>query len=237
MGGTIGLLIKKHNVKQLKIFLAFSGAFLLSITVLNLLPEVYSESGFRVGDQQVGFFILGGFLLQIFIDLFSKGVEHGHLHFHEIKKVPYGVFIALSLHALLEGMAVNTIQHDYMQRNLVFGIALHEIPAAFALIVILKVSAVRKSYLYTWLVVYALMVPMGSMLIEFIIQPSIMNVSHEMVIDFTRALLALIIGVFLHISTTILFENSDNHRMERFKFAAIIAGIGIALLAGGFHAH
>ena len=36
---------------------------------------------------------------------------------------------------------------------------------------------------------------------------------------------AFIIGVFLHISTIILFESSENHKFNFQKFVAILAGI------------
>ena len=36
---------------------------------------------------------------------------------------------------------------------------------------------------------------------------------------------ALIIGVFLHISTIILFESSENHKFNLQKFTAILLGI------------
>ena len=160
MGGTIGLIIQTHKTEQLKLFLAFSGAFLFSITAISIIPEVYShDAAFNVG-----YFILAGFFLQIVIDLFSHGVEHGHLHHHESDKTPYGIFIALSLHAFLEGMAAGSnLFSDHIQSSFVFGIALHEIPAAFALITLLKASNVKKKYLYTWLVVYALMTILGSL--------------------------------------------------------------------------
>lgn len=233
VGGSIGLMVRKHNLSQLKLFLAFSGAFLFSITAINLLPSVYNGATF-----QVGYFILAGFLLQIVVDVFSKGVEHGHLHFHEIKKVPYGIFIALSVHAFLEGMAAGSeFFHDHLQRNLIFGIALHEIPAAFALIVILKVSKIRRRYLYSWLVIYALMVPMGAVL-SMSLKPML---TAEFGVDgvdrIMRGLLSLVIGVFLHISTTILFENSENHKFGRYKIIAVAIGVTVALLAAGLHGH
>jgi hypothetical protein len=36
---------------------------------------------------------------------------------------------------------------------------------------------------------------------------------------------ALIIGVFLHISTIILFESSENHKFNLQKFTAILLGV------------
>jgi len=88
-GGFAGLTIRSEKTRQLKLFLAFSGAFLISITILNLIPEVYDQIG-----NQAGYYILGGFFLQIVVDFFSKGIEHGHLHFHEFKKgFPVSVFL------------------------------------------------------------------------------------------------------------------------------------------------
>ena len=58
-----------------KLLLSFSGAYLLSVTVFELLPEVYAEA-----IDGIGIFIMLGLLLQILLEFVSKGVEHGHLH-------------------------------------------------------------------------------------------------------------------------------------------------------------
>ncbi|MBI1306125.1 MAG: zinc/iron permease [Bacteroidetes bacterium] len=225
-GGTLGLIIRTEKTQYLKLFLAFSGAFLFSITAVSIIPEVYSANT----AWPVGYFILAGFFLQIIIDQFSKGVEHGHLHHHQHDKSPYGIFIALSLHAFLEGMAAGgETFSESVQSSFVFGIALHEIPAAFALITILRASGVRKQFLYTWLVVYSLMTIAGSLLSQLAITISA-DVSNYMVY-----MVAVVIGVFLHISTTILFENTDNHRFSRLKLVAVIIGVLIALLSTWVH--
>ena len=233
-GGSIGLMVREHKLNQLKIFLAFSGAFLFSITAINLLPEVYAHGG-----VEIGYFIIGGFLLQILIDTFSKGVEHGHLHVHELQSVPYGIFIALSLHAFLEGMAVGSeFFEPHVQRNLVYGIALHEIPAAFALIILLKATKIRKRYLYIWLIAYSCMTLFGAGFYHFFLAPYTMrNLDIHNINEVLPYLIAVVIGVFLHISTTILFENSENHRFSRYKLLAIACGVLIAVLSGQVHFH
>jgi hypothetical protein len=50
----------------------------------------------------------------------------------------------------------------------------------------------------------------------------------------TRELLAVVIGIFMHISTTILFEASDLHRFNVAKLGAIILGtvLGVASVLG-----
>lgn len=44
IGYAVALILKPTNKKSLKLLLAFSGAFLLSLTVMHLLPEVYEGS-------------------------------------------------------------------------------------------------------------------------------------------------------------------------------------------------
>ncbi|MFY0642910.1 MAG: ZIP family metal transporter [Bacteroidia bacterium] len=224
-GGIIGLNVDKARIKELKLFLAFGGAFLISITILNLIPEVYEHMGPRAG-----YFVLGGFFLQIVTDYFSKGIEHGHIHLHEFeKKFPMSVFIALGLHALLEGVGVGgEVFSKEAQRNLSFAIGMHEIPAAFALAVVLKSAVKRaKSVNMLWVVIYALMVPIGLFIGSYL-------KDYEEII---HAVMAIVIGVFLHISTTILFENSESHKFSYLKLIAIAIGLGLALVVGSVHIH
>ena len=44
------------------------------------------------------------------------------------------------------------------------------------------------------------------------------------------AVLGIVIGMFLHISTTIIFETSENHKFNLLKLSSVIVGIGAALL-------
>lgn len=224
VGGVFGLLIQSEKTRQLKLFLAFSGAFLISITILNLIPEVYEKVG-----HAVGYYILAGFFLQIVLDFFTKGIEHGHLHFHEFKKgFPYSVFIALSLHAFVEGLGLGGGAFSKeIENNMVFAIGLHELPAAFALAIVLKSVFKQGSGNYLWIAIYAAMVPLG-----MVVGSSL--VGYE---DVLTGLIGVVIGVFLHISTTILFENNESHTYGRYKLVAIVIGLGVALLAVNFHVH
>ncbi|MDB4162086.1 ZIP family metal transporter [Bacteroidia bacterium] len=224
IGGVIGLLVQSEKTRQLKLFLAFSGAFLISITILNLIPEVYETLG-----HKAGYYILGGFFLQIVLDFFTKGIEHGHLHIHDLKKgFPYSVFIALSLHAFIEGLSLGGgAFSEEIQNNMVFAIGLHELPAAFALAVVLKSVFSKTNINYLYIAIYAVMVPSG-----ILIGSSLTG--YEEVLT---GLIGLVIGVFLHISTTILFENNESHTYGRYKLVAIAIGLGVALLAVNFHIH
>ena len=78
LGYAIALFIKPKKKNNLKLLLAFSGSFLLSITVMHLLPDVYESH-----NLSVGIFIMLGILFQIVLEFFSKGAEHGHVHGHD----------------------------------------------------------------------------------------------------------------------------------------------------------
>ena len=43
LGYAVALFLKPKNKRNLKLLLAFSGSFLLSLTVMHLLPEVYES--------------------------------------------------------------------------------------------------------------------------------------------------------------------------------------------------
>ena len=96
-GVAIVLLYSKSKPLNLKLFLAFSGAFLLSTTIFELLPEVYQH----VDTKQIGVFIMGGILLQILLEFYSKGAEHGHLHHHDSNTEVSMVFIYKSRNSCL----------------------------------------------------------------------------------------------------------------------------------------
>ena len=59
----------------LKPLLAFSGAYLFTLTVTHLLPEAWQ----LVPGQgpRVGYWVLAGFFGQVLLEVFSQGIEHG----------------------------------------------------------------------------------------------------------------------------------------------------------------
>ena len=48
---------------------------LICVCVLELIPSLY-----KMDYENTGLFILLGFFLQIILDYFSHGIEHGHVH-------------------------------------------------------------------------------------------------------------------------------------------------------------
>lgn len=221
LGGLSIFLVKSDKSQLLKLILSFSGAYLFAITVLHLIPDAYSGPD----HEEIGIYILIGFLLQIFLEQFSEGVEHGHIHKHSDSKVfPYGIMISLCLHAFLEGMPLAADQHN----ALIFGISLHHIPAAFALASILLQNNFKFKGIVVFLAIFAIMAPLGFLLSYGISSGSIGGIEL-----YFNKMMGIVIGIFLHISTTILFESSVDHKVSKRKMVAVLLGISIALI--GFY--
>ena len=202
---------KPKNKELFKLLLAFSGAFLLAITVFELFPEVYEH-----GDsKEIGVFIMLGILLQIFLEFFSKGAEHGHVHLNtESVNLPWMLFLSLSIHSLLEGMPLG----HHHNHNFIYGILVHKIPIAIILSIFLLNSKIKLAQAILFISLFAIMTPLGSLLANSL---TFLQTYH---IQIT----ALVIGVLLHISTVILFESSEGHKFNLRKLVVIILGITIA---------
>ena len=203
------LAVKPKKKKNIRLLLAFSGAFLLSLTVFSLLPEVYGGDDAR----QIGLFIILGILLQIFLEFFSKGAEHGHIHLHQHQRVfPWLIFISLALHSIVEGFPIH--EHE----NLVYGIVIHKLPVAIMLSTFFLESSVKRQHVFIFLILFSLMTPLGTLLAEYV---GFLKV-------YSRQVSAIAVGIFLHISTIILFESSEGHTFNRNKLAVILIGIAAA---------
>ena len=98
VGGMLAWAFKVEKSKM-KLILAFSGAFMLGLCFFHVLPEAYEAIG-----SSAGVWVLAGFMVQIMLEILSKGMEHGHAHALHGKQLPFALFIGLGLHALLEGL-------------------------------------------------------------------------------------------------------------------------------------
>lgn len=219
----LAVLYKKPEPKRLKLLLSFSGAYLLSISFLHLIPDTYNI----LSAHTAGIFILAGFLFQVLIEFFSEGIEHGHAHVHDHEhshKYPYGMMAGLCLHSFLEGAPlIAEIPGELTDHNhsLITGIILHKIPISVTLMGTFIHYGMSKLKSAIWLFFFALMAPLGALFNQYIINDS----NNDLIFGCS---LAVVVGIFLHISTTILFESNENHRFNLFKLISILAGVIIA---------
>lgn len=207
-GLAIGLQPKKK--KSLKLLLAFSGSFLLSMTVVHLLPEIY-----KTAQPTVGLFIMLGILLQIILEYFSQGAEHGHVHGHDpLTKIPWLLLGSLCLHAFLEGLPVSQYP------ELALGISIHHLPIAIILTLFLINGGLPKIQTLLTMLLFALMTPAGALLATY----------WPAAVQYQSYVTALVIGILFHISSTIIFESSEGHKFNLAKITVIILGFALAYL-------
>ena len=221
-----------HEPARIKLLNAFTGAYLLSLTVLHLLPELYrgqNHEGGGNGHLLIGGLILAGFFIQVALDVISMGIEHGHSH-HMHGRMPWGILVGLCLHAFVEALPLGQSQgveagtEGRSRRLLLTSIVIHNFPVSIALLGMLLQSGLSRGRALALLGVFAVMAPLG-MFIS----------SHTLLAQYAPQLMALVIGIFMHIATTILFEASDVHRFNYGKLAAIVIGTVLGVLSVTVH--
>jgi zinc and cadmium transporter len=212
------------NQERLRLILAFSAAYLFAISIMNLLPEAISNGNAK----QIGLFIVLGFCVQLLIDTFSTGIEHGHVHLHSNncqKHLPYGIIVGLCLHSFLEGLPIYNLNSDHNQHinfQLVLGLGIHNLPITIAFVSLLKEHSQVKIKNIVLLLVFAFMTPIG-----YLASYTLQSVGLNNYDNYAQLAYALVIGIFLHISTAILFESSEQHKYNIAK--VIVMSLGIIL--------
>lgn len=233
LSGLLIFLVPKGKGTNYKMLLAFAGAYLFAITVIHILPELYTQS---LGLELIGLFVLIGFFLQQLLEYFTSGVEHGHMHTndqahahhhtHHNSASAIVLLIALCIHAFLEGgMLAEPLARApvYDTNAILLGIALHRAPAAFALMTVLAIQLGARRKAVPYLLVFSLAAPVGLWISTLLTQQDILSSTGLMY------LYALVSGNFLHISTTIVFESSPGHKFNAQKMAVTIFGALVAV--------
>ncbi len=251
-----------HEPRHVKVLNSFTGAFLLSLTLLHLLPELYHDHGHghapapamaeahlydhdHPSDHEhdhaaetagkagangrdmeryaliLGALMLGGFFVQLALDFISMGIEHGHSH-HLHGHAPYGVVAGLCIHAFVEALALGnplTTHNPESRQLLLLSIVVHNYPVAIALLGMLLHWGMSRGKSLGVIALFAAMAPIGMFL----------SGHFEWLADHSRELMAIVIGIFMHISTTILFESGEAHKIHKGKLLAIIVGTALGV--------
>lgn len=220
LGGVfLGKYFGAHQ-KLAKNLLILSAGFLITICLNDIFPEIYSGE-----HHNIGLFVIGGVLLQMFLENLTKGFEHGHFHHHHEEKniLPAALMIGMFIHAFLEGIPLAN-ENDLLNPYLM-GILFHNLPISFVLGAFLyQKNGISK---LSWLVItiFALASPLGLLLGNYF------NPDHQIYF------LALVGGIFLHISSVIIFESNKNHNIDRSKILMVICGVALGMIGHLFHTH
>lgn len=205
--------------KLAKYLLILSAGFLITICLNEVFPQVYHSE-----NHNIGAWVIGGVILQMLLENFTKGFEHGHFHHHINDAVlPAGLIVGLFIHAFIEGIPLASeteVFSPYLQ-----GIIFHNLPISFVLGAFLFRS--KKLSAYSWLIIilFAGASPLGLLLGKYF-NP-----------DWQPYFLAIVGGIFLHISSVIIFESNKNHNTDWTKIGLVILGVLLAMTGHLFHHH
>lgn len=238
IAGGLAYFIPSWEERYFKLVLVFAGSYLFAITVLHILPELFVESG---DATRMGLYILLGFFIQQILALLSTGVEHGHIHHpshhHATNVGVWTIMIGLFMHAFLEGTLLgneagltahyhdhedHSHHHHHSNGNLLFGILLHKGPEAFALVAVLM-SALKKRWIFVLLLIFSLASPLGMLLSNYLYESKVLGG------ETLNIFYGIVAGGFLHISTTIFFESSPDHRFYLNKVLVSMLAFGLAI--------
>ncbi len=189
----------------------FGGAFLLAVCFLDLVPEM-TETGSVLPCVAV----LVGFVVQQLLEGLSAHAEHGHV---EGRTAIVGLMVGLSLHAFLEGMPLVYVD-GVVNRGLLFGILIHNIPVALILVGVMLGKNFGFWRVLALLVLFGVMSPLGSLVNLYVVQPD------EQMQHF---IMGLVVGVLLHVSSSILFDHKQ-HDALWLNLGLCIAAFALAFL-------
>jgi zinc transporter ZupT len=104
---------------------------------------------------------------------------------------------------------------------------MHNLPVGMVLAGMLMKSGISKLETFMWISIFALMAPLGTILYATYLNGMADQASIEVI---TGDVTAVMVGILLHVSTTILFEADAGHRFNLLKFVSIITGFILSAL-------
>ncbi len=196
--------------------LAFAGSYLFSTAIVHLIPELF-EKAHDEGVTSIGIYLLIGFFLQFFLDVFGGSVAHGHLA--QGGRSSISLVVALCLHAFIEGIILPKVDFDVW-----IAIMLHKLPAAFTLTSFLYINKQSRLHIFLALFLFAIAAPLGCVVYGYCESFTLLSSYHLIVIN------ALATGTLFHIASTILFESNPHHKIGVQQVLFVILGAMGAIL-------
>lgn len=202
-----------------KYLLILSAGFLIAVCLNEIFPVIYNSD-----NHNIGIWVVVGVILQMLLENLTKGFEHGHFHHHnDTGIIPLALILGMFVHAFIEGIPLANemdIYSPYLQ-----GILFHNLPISFVLGLFLFKN--KKLLSLSWLIIilFAIASPLG------------MFLGHYFNPNLQLYFLAIVGGIFLHISSVIIFESNKNHNTDWIKIGVVILGVGLAMIAHLFHHH
>lgn len=214
--GAIVILIKKKNINNFILkTMAFSAGVMLSLSILDLLPEsmkFLSTNFYKTPAILISLIFLSvGVLISIFIDK-KVPTDNNNLY-----KVGFVSMIAMIIHNIPEGIAtfITTNNDITLGISLAIAIALHNIPEGISIALPIYYSTNKKKKAIFYTLISGISEPFGAILAFLFLKPS--NI-------ILGIIFGLISGIMIHISCYELMPSSLKYKNYQSSILFFIIG-------------
>ena len=214
--GAIVILIKKKNINNFILkTMAFSAGVMLSLSILDLLPEsmkFLSTNFYKTPAILISLIFLSvGVLISIFIDK-KVPTDNNNLY-----KVGFVSMIAMIIHNIPEGIAtfITTNNDITLGISLAIAIALHNIPEGISIALPIYYSTNKKKKAIFYTLISGISEPFGAILAFLFLKPS--NI-------ILGIIFGLISGIMIHISCYELMPSSLKYKNYQSSILYFIIG-------------
>ncbi len=219
VAGWTPLWIHWHG-EGLRLVVSMAAGIFFGAAFLHMIPEATELVG-----HAVGAYLLAGFLLLYVAENFvlGGGCAHGdECDYHQLGLVS---FFGLSLHGLVEGVALGATSEVAGLGVVVFiAILAHKAPATFTLASLLLHGHYPRRLVAMLVGGFAATVPVGVAIATLLV--------HEIPTSAIGTLVALAAGTFLHIATDDMLPHVHEEREGRGRaLAALLVGIAFMAVA------
>lgn len=218
LGGLFAIRFKD----KLHLILGFSAGALLGVAFFDLLPESLNVAEKFFTTPTIFLTVAIGFVIYMILDrtLFMQCHEEGHEH-----RGQFGAG-SLSLHSLLDGMAIGFAFHISNAVGIIVSTAVlvHDFSDGINTVSMILRHGGEKREAIKWLTIDALAPVLGIIATFFITLPE----------SFIGLILAIFAGFFLYIGASDLLPESHHNHPTRWTTFATIIGMAVIFAAVRF---
>lgn len=225
LGAIAGALVVvfTRRARRLVTFLAFAAGVMLGAAFFHMLPEAFHGGGYPSFTLVPAGFVFLVVLERYFLSHTCE--EPLNCTEHASHGLGFTAFIGLSVHTLIDGVALGSAVKEGVGTMAFIAIVSHKIPSSLSLASILKSEKRSTRIILAYALFYGLMVPVGASL--YFVSDAALRFE-----KFSPWALAFSAGTFLYIAVSDLLPHVSRHGKDRQgrNLVALIAGLLLMLL-------
>jgi ZIP family zinc transporter len=148
LGGLLGVMWKRPSHKALCGLVSFAAGALLSVTVVDIMPEALELSGWAwmLGATVIGvvfFYLIGKYVSYVCPACAASALEHGGGYL----RLGILLMIALGIHSTVDGLGIAISSREGMEQLailILFAVSYHKVPEGLALVSVARLAGISR---------------------------------------------------------------------------------------------